>query len=599
LGRLLLLRGRTGPARRALRRARAAWEVIVSQAPELYRERMSDEPEARALSESWDALLEEGDEPAEASSSSSSQASLLLDPDRLRRLLAINKRLNSELRLPRLLELIMDTVIELTGADRGFLLLVEEEGKLSIKVARNIDQRSLEGEELSLSRSIAERATSSGLPVVTVDAAADGRFQEALSVSDLHLRSVLAIPLRVKGSTVGTIYVDSRLRQGLFGEAEVRLVGDLADQAAIAIDNARLHAENRRRQREIERLNQRLRRKVQSQQAELDEVREELRSSREALQPGKGHHGIIGRSARMRELFHLLDRVVETELPVVVEGESGTGKELVARAVHQHGRRRERPFVSENCAAIPESLLESILFGHVRGAYTGADRDRKGLFEVASGGTLFLDEVGEMSAAMQTKLLRVLQDGEFRRVGGTQALHADVRIIAASNKDLAQLVAAGRFREDLFYRLNVIRVVVPPLRERREDIPLLVEHFLDKHGLAEGRRISSEAMALLCGHAWPGNVRELENEVLRSAALAGKEIRPRDLSPHIAGGVPLSVTQGDEVNLKVRVEHLERELLRRVLGEASGNHTQAALRLGLSRFGLLKKLRRYGMGERE
>ena len=515
----------------------------------------------------------------------------------IRRVLSINKRLNSELRLPRLLELVLDTVIELTEAERGFLLLREEDGSLAIKVARNIDQRSLEGEELSLSRSIAEKAARSGEPVVAIDAAEDQRFQEALSVSDLRLRSVLAVPLTLKGQTVGTIYIDHRLRQGVFGEAELSLIQDIAEQAAIAIDNARLIAENRRKAEEIERLNQQLRREVDSQHAELLQVREELRSSRHALQLRYDYGNIIGRTPRMLELFRLLDRVTETSLPVVIQGESGTGKELVARAIHENGPRSSKPFVGENCGAIPETLLESILFGHVKGAFTGAERDRKGLFEVASGGTLFLDEVGEMSPAMQTKLLRVLQDGELRRVGGTQTVSTDVRVIAASNRDLSQLVAEGRFREDLFYRLNVIRIEIPPLRERREDIPLLIEHFLGKHSSTPERKLRPGAMALLMGYPWPGNVRELENEMMRAAALGGLEIDVPDLSPQIAAAVPLALADPDDINLKARVEHLERELIQRALQRTGGNNTRAARLLGLSRYGLLKKLQRYGLTE--
>ncbi len=589
LGRALRAAGERAAARAALGRARQSWEGIVHATPESHRALIKADPEARALESEWSAL-------GEASEGAPSTPA----PDRdeiarTRRLLAINKRLNSELRLPRLLEAIMDTVIELTEAERGFLLLSRKDGTLAVKVARNIDRRSLEGAELALSRSIAERAARAGAPIVTVDALSDGRFQQALSVSDLHLRSVLAVPLAVKGRVVGTVYIDNRLRGGVFGEAEVRLVQDIADQAAIAIENARLLAANRRKRKLIVRLNRALSRRLETKQAELLEVREELRSSREALQTRHEYGAIVGRSPRMRELFQLLDRVSETELPVVILGESGTGKELVARAVHQHGPRAERPFVSENCAAIPETLLESILFGHVRGAFTGADRDRKGLFEVASGGTLFLDEVGEMSPAMQTKLLRVLQDGELRRVGGTQTLRTDVRVIAASNKDLAALVEAGRFREDLFYRLNVIQVRIPPLRDRREDIPLLCDHFLEKHAGGQGRRLSPEALARLTGYAWPGNVRELENEVMRAAALAGRVIQARDLSPAIAGSAPLALGVGGDLQLKARVEHLERELIAQSLRLAAGNHTQAARALGLSRFGLLKKIRRYGM----
>ena len=596
LGRLLWTTGHPEQARAALGRARETWEEILKHAPEVYGEQMETrDPDARDLASQWATLMEQdargGNPPPQG-----------IDPphkptpdDRIRRLLAINKRLNGEHRLPYLLELILDTAIELSGAERGFLLLVEDDGGLSVKVARNIDQRSLEGEELSLSRSIAERAARSCEPVITVDAAEDGRFSEAVSVSHLRLRSVLAVPLVVKGRTVGTVYVDHRLRQGVFGQDEVGLVQDLADQAAIAIENARLLAENRTRQEQIARLNVQLEARVESQQAELQEVREVLRSSRNALQVQYDYRNIIGRTPRMMELFRLLDRVTETDLPVVVQGDSGTGKELVARAIHHNGRRSDRPFVSENCSAIPETLLESVLFGHVKGAFTGAERNRKGLFEVASGGSLFLDEVGEMSAAMQTKLLRVLQNGEIRPVGGTSTRTTDVRIIAASNKDLARLVADGVFREDLFYRLNVIKIEIPPLRDRREDIPLLVDHFMQKHGDHRPRRVSQEALAALLGHGWPGNVRELENEIMRATALGGEVIRCDDLSPHVGGGVPLALNDPDDLDIRTRVEHTERDLIKRALERTGGNNTHAAKLLGLSRYGLLKKIKRYGM----
>ncbi len=593
LGRCLSASGRTVEARAALGRAVETWEEIMAHTPDVYREQMAArDPDARSLSSQWSALMDaagQGRPPAGDAGSPDA-----VDDARLRRLLTINKRLNSEHRLPYLLELILDTVIELSAAERGFLLLVEEDGSLSIKVARNIDQRSLEGEELSLSRSIAEQAARNGEPVITVDAAEDGRFTEALSVSHLKLRSVLAVPLSVKGRTVGTLYVDHRLRQGVFGDAEVSLIQDLADQAAIAIENARLLAENRNRQDEIERLNSQLEERLESQQVELQEVREELRSSRNALKLQYDYKNIVGRTPKMMELFRLLDRVTETDLPVVIQGESGTGKELVARAIHHNGSRSSGPFVSENCSAIPETLLESVLFGHVKGAFTGADRERKGLFEVASGGSLFLDEVGDMSAAMQTKLLRVLQNGEIRRVGGTRIRTTDVRIITASNKDLAKLVAERIFREDLFYRLNVIKIQIPPLRDRREDIPMLVDHFLKKHSAVDSeRRVNTEAMASLMGYAWPGNVRELENEIMRAAALAGEVIHTDDLSPHVGSGVPLALSDPDDLDIRTRVEHMERDLIKRALERTGGNNTQAAKLLGLSRYGLLKKIKRY------
>ncbi|HXU05169.1 MAG TPA: sigma 54-interacting transcriptional regulator [Polyangia bacterium] len=519
---------------------------------------------------------------------------------RLRRLLRINKRLNSEQRLPRLLEMIVDTVIELTDAERGFLLLEDEPGQLEVKVARNIDQRTLETAEFELSRSIARQAAAGGEPIVTIDAAGDDRFREAVSVSDLHLRSVLAVPLSIKGRVSGTIYVDHRLRKGAFDQEDVRLVLDFAEQAAIALENARLLSELRRRERQVEALNRRLEVELVARREELSGIKQELRDNREALAVRYDYRNIIGRTPRMLDLFRLLDRITDTTLPVVIQGESGTGKELVARAIHSNGLRRDQPFVGENCAAIPETLLESTLFGFVRGAFTGAERDTRGLFEVADGGTLFLDEVAEMSPAMQGKLLRVLQLGELRRVGSERTRKVDVRIVAATNRDLARLVDEGKFRRDLFFRLNVAQIALPPLRDRRDDIPLMVEHFLAKLAAAAGRPapkpLEPAALARLVAYRWPGNVRELENEITRADALSGERIGVSDLSPGVAAaGDPGAVVPDDpdSLLLKPRVERLERSLLREALGRASNNQTKAAEILGLSRFGLQKKLKRY------
>jgi transcriptional regulator with GAF, ATPase, and Fis domain/tetratricopeptide (TPR) repeat protein len=521
---------------------------------------------------------------------------------RLRRLLRINKRLNSELRLSRVLETIIDTVIELTDAERGFLLLKDGNGELVVKVARNIDQTSLEGPDFVLSRSIAKQAADSGEPVMTVDAAGDRRFSEHLSVSDLHLRSVLAVPLLVKGNVVGTLYVDHRLRKGVFGDDELAMVMDFAEQGAIAIENARLVSELRRREQQVQSLNRRLERELRVQEAALSHVRVELKESRQAAALRYDYREIVGRSPSMLDLFRLLDRVTDTGLPVVIEGESGTGKELVARAIHFNGPRKDRAFVSENCAAIPETLLESTLFGHVRGSFTGAERETRGLFSIADRGTLFLDEVAEMSPAMQGKLLRVLQEGEFHRVGGERSEKVDVRILVATNKNLIQLVEEGKFRKDLFYRLSVVRLHLPPLRERREDIPLLVRHFLEKAARptsAAAKNVEPAAMAKLCGYAWPGNVRELENEIARAGAFAGAAVSIADLSSHIQAGQDPSEAAGsepDSLRLRQRVERVERLLIREAMNRVQGNQTKASLLLGLSRFGLQKKLRRYNLG---
>jgi serine/threonine-protein kinase PknK len=574
----------------ARRFARTIMEEIRMATPEHHRAGLERDP---------DALWLLGSDGARSGDGAVSPRALAAE-GRLRRLLRINKRLNSELRLPRLLEMIVDTVIELTDAERGFLLLEDEAGKLEVKVARNIDQRTLETAEFELSRSIARQAAAGGEPIVTIDAAGDARFREALSVSDLHLRSVLAVPLVIKGRAAGTIYVDHRLRKGAFDQDDVRLVLDFAEQAAIALENARLLAELRRRERQVEALNRRLEVELAARREELSGIKQELRDNREALAVRYDYRNIIGRTPRMLDLFRLLDRITDTTLPVVIQGESGTGKELVARAIHTNGPRRDRPFVSENCAAIPETLLESTLFGYVRGAFTGAERDTRGLFEVADGGTLFLDEVGEMSPGMQGKLLRVLQEGELRRVGSERTRKVDVRILAATNRDLARMVEEGKFRRDLFFRLNVAQIVLPPLRDRRDDIPLMVEHFLAKLAAAAGRPapkpLDPAALARLVVHRWPGNVRELENEITRADALSGARIGVADLSPAVAAaGDPGAVVADDpdSLLLKPRVERLERALLREALGRAANNQTKAAEILGLSRFGLQKKLKRY------
>jgi transcriptional regulator with PAS, ATPase and Fis domain len=305
----------------------------------------------------------------------------------------------------------------------------------------------------------------------------------------------------------------------------------------------------------------------------------------------------------MLDLFRLLDRITDTALPAVIQGESGTGKELVARAIHFNGPRRDRPFVSENCAAIPETLLESTLFGYARGAFTGADHDTRGLFEVADGGTLFLDEVAEMSPGMQGKLLRVLQAGEFRRVGSERTRKVDVRIVAATNRDLARMVEEGKFRQDLYFRLNVARIFLPPLRERREDIPLIVAHLLAKlsspqsgQGQGPAKTIDPQAMIRLVEYRWPGNVRELENEIMRALAMSGERIGVADLSPQVASkgeGGPGIPEDPDSLLVRPRVERLERSLIREALARCGNNQTKAAEALGLSRFGLQKKLRRY------
>ena len=301
---------------------------------------------------------------------------------------------------------------------------------------------------------------------------------------------------------------------------------------------------------------------------------------------------IIGRSDKMLDVFKMIQTVARTNSTIMLTGESGTGKGLVAQAIHFHSLRREKPMVSLNCGAMPENLLESELFGHMRGAFTGADANKKGLLEVAEKGTIFLDEIGEMSAVMQVKLLRVLQERRFRRVGGLEELTADIRVIAATNQDLSKAVAEGRFREDLFYRINVIPIALPPLRERREDIPLLAEHFLAKYGEQMEKEItgvSREAMDLLLAHDWPGNIRELENALERAVALeATPAILPDSLPTTVRGDSPRPAAAPAEAlpesgfDLEAHVQEIERGYIAEALRKAGGVQVKAADLLGMS-----------------
>jgi two-component system, NtrC family, response regulator AtoC len=296
------------------------------------------------------------------------------------------------------------------------------------------------------------------------------------------------------------------------------------------------------------------------------------------------HYGIVGRSRRIQEVIHTAEVVARTKSTVLITGETGTGKEMVARAIHYHSAQREMPLIKVNCAAIPESLLESELFGHVRGAFTGATSSKKGKFALADGGTIFLDEIGTMTGALQAKLLRVLQEREFEPLGAERTHKVDVRVIAATNRDLRQLVSDGRFQEDLYYRLNVIPIHMPPLRERRDDIPMLVDHFVQKHAQRAGKRIDGMApgvLETLRAADWPGNVRELENTVERAVVLApGTVIGPDTV--RILAPAPTAQTGLPSLNLRQNIDWVERETVRRALDSSGGVKKDAAETMGIS-----------------
>jgi transcriptional regulator with GAF, ATPase, and Fis domain len=517
--------------------------------------------------------------------------------DRLLRLQRIAKAMNSELHLDRLLAIIMDHFIELSGAERGFLVLAPPGEPYRVGVARNFEREEIQFPHEAFSRGIVEQVLRERKPVLAANAVEDERFQEFLSINAIRARSVLCIPLLLRGRALGAVYVDNRLQRGAFGAVEQQMLSSLADFAAIAVENARLYEENERRARELEGLNAQLASRVEVQAREIAETRDRLRKAGETT---GAYPEIVGRSPVMRDLLRLLDKIVASEEPVLIEGESGVGKELIAKAIHQKGPRARQSFLSENCAALPDTLLESELFGHVRGAFTGAERDKKGLFELADKGTLFLDEIGDMSPDMQKKLLRALQEGEIRPVGGKAVLRVDVRIISASNKDLRRLVDAGEFREDLYYRLKVLTIRVPPLRKRKEDIPVLADHFLRLH-TPPGRRpktLGEGVMDRLLAHDWPGNIRELENEVKLMIALGEEVIDPSVLSESVRagpGGALASPADGPVQDLNALVERVERAEIEKALRRAEGNKTHASDLLGISRFTLQRKLEKYGM----
>jgi two-component system response regulator AtoC len=334
---------------------------------------------------------------------------------------------------------------------------------------------------------------------------------------------------------------------------------------------------------------------------ERERLKDENRQLKEELVGSYCFQNIISRNSRMKEIFTLIRKVCDYKTTVLILGESGTGKELIAKAIHYNSNRSHAPFIPLNCGAIPENLLESELFGHMKGAFTDATMDKPGLFELANGGTLFLDEMGEMSFPLQVKLLRVLQEGEIRRVGASTSRKIDVRVISATSKVLSREVADGRFRGDLFYRLNVFSIDLPPLRERLEDIPLLVEHFLTKYTAKLGiraPRLTPEALKCLMGYSWPGNIRELENCIERGLVLAEGAIDVDSLPDVIrgrAGGGYSDEIPADCLSLKVAEEMIERRLIRKALEQTKGNRTHAARILEISHRSLLYKLKEYAI----
>jgi len=515
-------------------------------------------------------------------------ADAVTDPEvtRLRKLVSWIRRLTNERDLSRLLSLMLDSVVELTGAERGFLYILDKGGGDGrIRVARSFDMEALRKPTFKVARGVAEEVAAGGQPVVSTNADEDPRIRSHGDTGALHLRSVACVPIRVGPRRLGSLYLDNRYERGVFAARDLPFLVAFADQAAVALENARLHEEARAAHNKAEELNRILRGRVERQQEVLQDAKTLYARAAADAQTKYSYDAILGESAVMRELFFLLDRVTDSDVPVFLYGESGSGKELAARAIHFNGPRRAGPFVCENCAAIPETLFESELFGYTKGSFTGAVGDKKGLFQLADRGTLFLDEIAEMPLAMQAKLLRVLQEGEVRPVGAKQPVRVDARILTASSKNLAEQVRRGAFREDLFHRIHVIEVPIPPLRRRPEDIPLLVEHFLQRAGSGAPKAITPAALELLQRHDWPGNVRELANEILRAQTLSDKEITPACFSEAVRSGSGTGRWPGKSLKEAVRdaSQEVERTLITEALRLEKGNKSAVARRLGVSR----------------
>lgn len=464
----------------------------------------------------------------------------------------ITGMINSILDPAELLDKILDVTMGHLNAERGSILLEDQSQKTGFSVVafRNVGKRDTDPGFVA-SSVVVQRVLASGEPVLTFDALTDDRFEASTSIAAHRILSIICIPLRLTDRISGAVYLDSSVSRQAFTEESLKYLTVFGHIAAIAIENARRYSSLR---------------------TENERLRSQVDASRLFTT-------MVGESVSWKKALELARRVLDVDVSVLITGESGTGKELIARAVHENGVRREKPFMTVNCSAIPEQLIESELFGHVKGAFTGAASDKKGLVEVAEGGTLFLDEVAELPLQLQPKILRLLQEKEYRRVGDTKNRIADIRILAATNRKLKEEVAAGRFRDDLYFRLNVVEIELPPLRERKEDIPLLASHFVRRASETHKRSVDGidpDAMELLIAGDWTGNVREFQNAIERAVVLCtGNRLTKDDF-----------IIDGTKTAARLRhagtLADFERQIIEATLAEMNGNRTRTAEKLGVS-----------------
>lgn len=508
-----------------------------------------------------------------------------------RTLFEIGKALVAETDLDTLLPILMDKVIEQTGAERGMITVLGDRGELLFETARHLDKKDLEKPEFEISRTIIQSVLQSGEYAVIKNALDDPLFTASASISRLQLLSVACAPLRESGRSFGVIYIDNRDLTGVFEEDTGRLLNEFAELIAVAVKSL---LARRRAQSEAAQKDAKLRRQV-----------ERLRQLEEQLAQSEGYDELKGlKSLAMLEVVNQIEKVARTDSPVLIIGETGTGKELIARELYRKSLRREQPFIPLNCAALPdENLLISELFGHAKGAFTGADKEKAGIFETADGGTIFLDEIAKSSLPFQTKLLRVLESGEFNRLGEIKIRKTNVRVLSAASPDLPELIKQGGFYPDLYYRLEGFVIRVPALRERREDIPEIAGHFLRKFAAEHKRNLagfSAEANAALLRYHWPGNVRELRNAINRAVILAEQANiaiadLPHALSDSASDAKPATAEANFNLAKQQVIEAFERDFIGKLLTATHGNISEAARRAGMYKKNLIDKMKQYGI----
>jgi Nif-specific regulatory protein len=466
-------------------------------------------------------------------------------------------------------------------AIEGISIALHDPAHKQFYFIRTVEGRPTKSLHFPDTRGIAGWVMTNMEPVLINDVTQDERYHGWLDpIQDFITASMICVPLRSRKGFLGVLYALNKIG-GAFTAKDQKIIETISGTIAVSLENALLYGELKDHLVTLEREKQFL----------LSQVQAET-----------GFNAIIGSSKPMQRMFGLLEKVIDTTTTVLIQGETGTGKELIARVIHYNGPLKDKAFVAENCAALSDSLLESELFGHTKGSFTGAVANKKGLFEIADGGTIFLDEIGEMSPVMQVKLLRVLQEGKVRPVGSSNTVTIDVRVIAATNRNLKDEMAAGKFREDLYYRINVFQVTPPPLRERKEDILSLANHFMAKFARKQNREIpilSPRALDILTSFDWPGNVRELENEMERAVTIAAGDttITPEFLSDKLRDAqIGELVAESEQpVTIKEAVQLLEQRMIRTCMKTCGGNRSKAAVRLGLSRQGLHNKLISYGI----